>query len=67
VRARNKLPFGDLAVIPPAPTPLGRHAGSSGASRAHSWSVSSNHRFTAGFYRITGTRPNLTTHPSNTP
>lgn len=46
-----------LAVIPPAATPLGVMAGSSGASRPHSWSVSSNRRFTAGFYRITGTRP----------
>jgi hypothetical protein len=42
-------------------------AASKGASCAHSSSVISNRRFTAGFCRITCIRPKLTSDPRNTP
>src|SRR5215217_5042137 len=57
----------DRAVIPPTPTPLGRHRWQQGASRSHSSSVSSNRRFTPGFYRITYATPNRPTDPRNRP
>jgi len=41
-------------------------AGSKGASRSHSSSVSSNRRFTAGFYPITYAQLKLTSDPRNT-
>jgi hypothetical protein len=55
----------DLAVVPPAATPLGLVDGSSGASRPHSSSVISNRRFTASFYLNVGPQLNSETDPRN--
>jgi hypothetical protein len=67
LRTRNKLPLRTWRWSRQRPPRLGVIAGSKGASRSHSWSVISNRRFTAGFYRIACTRPKLTNDPRNTP